>query len=81
MRIPRELIVKVFAPIKVNSFVIEFFIESIAVRIPTRAVIPTAMIHTVSIVRSRLLRMDCSAIFRFSKKSVPNLIAFKLWGL
>jgi hypothetical protein len=52
----------------------EFFIESIAVRIPTNAVIPIAIINTVKTVRNRLLRIDCKAIFRFSKKSVPNLI-------
>lgn len=52
----------------------EFVIESIAVRIPTSAVIPTAIMETVRIVRNKLPRMDCSAIFRFSKKSVPNLI-------
>jgi hypothetical protein len=72
---PLEPIVKVFAPIKVNSFVMEFLIESIAVSIPTRAVIPTAIIITVNTVRSKLLRIDCKAIFRFSKKSVPNLIS------
>lgn len=73
---PRELMVKVLAPIKVNSFVIEFLMESIAVSIPTNAVIPTAIISTVSMVRSRLLRIDCKAILKFSKKSVPNLITY-----
>lgn len=74
MRIPRELMVNVLAPIKVNSFVIEFLIESIAVSIPTKAVIPTAIISTVSIVRNKLLLIDCKAILKFSKKSVPDLM-------
>jgi hypothetical protein len=64
----------VFAPITVNSFVIEFLIESMAVSIPTNAEIPIAMINTVRIVRSKLLRTDCNAIRMFSIKSaVPRI--------
>ena len=46
-----------------------------AVSMPTSAVIPTAIINTVRIVRSKLPRIDCKAIFRFSKKRVPNLMS------
>jgi hypothetical protein len=59
----------VLAPIFAKLLVIEFFIESMAVRIPTRAVIPTAMIRIVRIVRSRFERIDLKAIFKFSLKS------------
>jgi hypothetical protein len=69
-----EVNVNVFAPIKVNSLVIEFLMESIAVRIPTRAVSPTAIIQTVRTDLSRLVRIDCNAIFRFSKKRGPGFI-------
>jgi hypothetical protein len=57
---------KVLAPITANSLVIEFFIESIAVKIPTKAVIPTAIIITVSVVRKRLLFTEEKATLRFS---------------
>ena len=65
---------KVFAPIKANSLVIEFFIESIAVKIPTNAVIPTAIIITVKIVLNKLLRIESKAIRIFSaRKSTQHL--------
>ena len=51
-------IVKVFAPIMVNSFVSEFVMESMAVRIPTRAIIPKAIIEIVKIVLKRLVLID-----------------------
>jgi hypothetical protein len=44
-----ELIVNEFAPIMVNWEVSDDFMASIAVRIPTRAIIPKAIIHMVRI--------------------------------
>jgi hypothetical protein len=49
---------KVLAPNRVNSAVIEFLIESMAVKIPTSAEIPTAMIRMVSTERIRFPRID-----------------------
>jgi hypothetical protein len=72
------VIENVFAPKTVNSFVIEVFMDSMAVRIPTRAVIPTAIINTVSIDLKILLFIDCKAILIFSKTSVVPSILFKI---
>ncbi len=44
--------------------------ESIAVKIPTSAVIPTAIIKTVRIVLNKLLLIDCNAILIFSANNV-----------
>jgi hypothetical protein len=49
--------------------------ESMAVRIPTRAVIPTAIIITVSIVRNRFDLTDWRDTLRFSLKKVTNRIS------
>ena len=68
----------VFAPIDANSCVIEFLIESMAVRIPTSAVIPTAIINTVSMVRNKFVRTDNNAILIFSKNKVVKRILSKL---
>ena len=57
---------KVLAPSRVNSVVMEFFIESIAVKIPTNAEIPTAMINIVRTERTRFPRIDLNAIRIFS---------------
>jgi RNA polymerase-interacting CarD/CdnL/TRCF family regulator len=62
--------VNVFAPMKVNSFVIDFRMESMAVRIPTNAVIPTAMIIMVSTVLKRFERSEWNATLKFSEKNV-----------
>lgn len=67
--------VKVFAPIKVNSLVIDFLIESMAVSIPTKAVMPTAIIKTVRIVLNRFDLMELRDIFRFSLKKVTKRIS------
>jgi len=60
---------------KVNSLVIEFFMESMAVRIPIKAVIPTEMIKTVNTVRSKFDRMDWKAILKFSMNKVALRIS------
>ena len=44
----------------------EDFMESMAVNIPTKAVIPIAIIKTVRLVRRKLPFMDCNAILTFS---------------
>ena len=59
-------IVKVLAPMFLNWLLIVPFIESIAVNMPTKAIIPNAMIKIVNIVRKRLERIELTAIFRFS---------------
>jgi hypothetical protein len=43
----------VFAPILWNSLLIVLLIESTAVNIPTKAMMPMAIISTVSMVRSK----------------------------
>jgi hypothetical protein len=52
-----------------NSRLKVTFIASIAVRIPTRAIIPKAIIVIVIIERALFDFMDCKATFRFSLKS------------
>ena len=46
--------VKVFAPIEVKFSEIEPLMDSMAVRIPTKAIIPIAIIRMVSTLLSRL---------------------------
>ncbi len=53
-----DSMVKVLAPIKLKDSVRLPLIESMAVRIPTRAIIPNAMIKTVRMVLSKLLFPD-----------------------
>ena len=65
---PLDVMVKEFAPIIVNWFVREDFIASIAVRIPTSAMIPKAMIQMVRIALTLLDLMALKAILRFSLK-------------
>jgi hypothetical protein len=54
----RLWMLNVLAPNRVNSVVIELFIESMAVRIPTNAEIPTAMIKIVKTLRTKFPRID-----------------------
>jgi hypothetical protein len=61
-----DSMVKVFAPIIEKESVRLPLMESMAVRIPTRAIIPKAMMKTVRIVLSRFVRIDFRAIRRFS---------------
>jgi hypothetical protein len=65
---------KVFAPILANSSVIEFLMASIAVRIPTRAMMPNPMISMVRIARSILARMDRILMRRFSEYRCKSFI-------
>jgi hypothetical protein len=58
--------VNVFAPIDEKEEVTDFSRESMAVRIPTRAIIPNAMIRMVRMVLSKLERMDREAMRKFS---------------
>jgi hypothetical protein len=58
--------VKVLAPIRLNDSVRANFMESMAVRIPTSAMIPKAMIITVRIVLSKFVLIDFNAILTFS---------------
>ena len=67
--IPLLRMLKVFAPMLVKLSLMESLIESIAVKIPTKAVIPIAIIKIVKTVLSKLLLTDCKAIFIFSKIS------------
>ena len=68
--IDRLRIIMVFEPIMEKFCVRKYFIESVAVRIPTRAMIPKEMIRIVRIVRNKWLLMDTSEIFIFSTTSV-----------
>jgi hypothetical protein len=65
---PREVMVKELAPIIVNCDVIDDLMASIAVRIPTSAIMPNAIMHIVSIARTLLELIAFSEIFRFSLK-------------
>lgn len=65
---------------KVNSLVIDFLIESIAVRIPTRAVIPTAMIRIVSDDLRRLERIELNDTLMFSdKRKSERILKLNPW--
>jgi hypothetical protein len=69
--------VKVLAPIRLKDSVRLILMESMAVRIPTRAIIPKAMIKTVSMVLSKLVLIDFNAIRKFSK-NMAHFIEFFL---
>jgi len=74
MVISRFRMVKVFAPILVKLLLMEPLIASIAVRIPTRAVMPKEMISTVRMVRSNCPRIEFSDIFIFSVMKEDKLL-------
>ena len=63
----RFRMLKVFAPMDVKLEVNPSLITSIAVRIPTRAIIPKAIIMMVKNVRNDCDRMEVMAIRMFSK--------------
>jgi len=65
-----------FAPIAENDEFTDRLRESIVVRIPTRAIIPKAIIRTVKVVLSRFDRMDIKEILKFS---FINAIFLKYW--
>jgi hypothetical protein len=71
-----DSMVNVLAPIRLKDSVRLNFIESIAVRIPTSAMIPNAMMNMVSMVLSIFVRMDFRAILTFSK----NIAMFMRMG-
>ena len=52
-----ELMVKVLAPMEVKFSEIDPLMDSMAVRIPTKAIIPIAMIRMVSMLLKRLCLM------------------------
>jgi hypothetical protein len=77
MFIPRDVIVNELAPIIVNWLVRDDFIASIAVRIPTNAIIPNAIMHIVSIALTLLDLIARNEIFRFSlKMAIFNILFF-----
>jgi hypothetical protein len=68
--------VKELAPIIEKVLVIEFFIELIAVVIPTNAIRPIAMIIMVRIVLSGLDLIESHDIRRFSRTKAPARIRY-----
>jgi hypothetical protein len=73
--IEREVIENELAPIIVNCWVRVFFKPSMAVRIPTRAIMPNAMI---AIVRAALTLFELIALKATLIFSVINVILFNL---
>ena len=61
---------KVLEPIIVKFFVREYLMESVAVRIPTNAMIPNEIMRTVRIVLRRWVRIEFREILKFSTNSV-----------
>jgi hypothetical protein len=57
---------KLFAPRREKLDVMEIFMESMDVRIPTTAIIPKAIMRIVRDVRNMWLRIEEREIFRFS---------------
>jgi hypothetical protein len=64
---------KALAPIVENWAVRVLLIDSMAVNIPTRAIIPNAMINIVSIALRELAFIDLTAIRTFSLR-IPKFI-------
>jgi hypothetical protein len=58
--------VKVLEPIMEKFFVREYLMESVAVRIPTNAMIPNEMMRMVRMVLRRWLRIEFREILKFS---------------
>jgi hypothetical protein len=56
----------VLEPIIEKFFVREYLMESVAVRIPTNAMIPKAMMRIVRMVLRRWLRIEFREILKFS---------------
>jgi len=57
-------------------FVREYLMDSVAVIIPTKAMIPKEMMRMVRVVRSRWLRIEFREILKFSRISVFFIIKF-----
>ena len=66
--------VKVLVPIVANCLLMVDLIECIAVRIPTSAIIPKAIIRMVRMVRKKFERMDPIETLKFSCINAKNLI-------
>jgi hypothetical protein len=66
----RLRMVKVLDPIIEKFCVRKYLMESVAVRIPTRAMIPKAIIRMVRIVRNRWLLIESSETLTFSSTRV-----------
>jgi hypothetical protein len=64
---------KVLDPILAKALLNDDLIESIAVKMPTNAIIPNEIINTVRIERKRLSRIDRTAILKFSVAMLPLL--------
>jgi len=75
-----DSMVNVLAPIRLNESVRMLLIESMAVRIPTSAIIPNAMMKTVSMVLSKLVLMDVRAILRFSRNIANRMVEFLIFN-
>jgi len=75
MFIPLEVMVKELAPIIVNWFVRDDFMASMAVSIPTRAMIPKAIIHIVNTARTLLDIIALIDILKFSLKILVFIFA------
>jgi hypothetical protein len=73
-RIPLLVIVKVLAPIIENELLMLPLMDSIAVKIPTNAIIPKAIIKIVRIVRKGLERIAFNDILKFSRSRAPYFI-------
>ena len=69
---PFALMVMVLAPILLKLSVTDPFMASMAVRIPTRAIIPMAIIIMVRTERSRLVLTAVSETFKFSRTKGVN---------
>jgi hypothetical protein len=66
--------VKELAPRSEKASLTDALIPSMAVRIPTRAIMPIAIIIEVSDARKRLPAIDCRAIDIFSRSEVFTAI-------
>jgi hypothetical protein len=69
--------VNVLAPIEANCELITALIDSIAVSMPTNAIIPKAIIKIVSTLRTMLVLMDCIEIRMFSFVIAPIIMPGK----
>jgi hypothetical protein len=76
-----DSMVKVLAPIRLKDSVRLFLMESMAVRMPTRAIIPKAIIKMVRMVLSKFVRMDFKAILTFSKNMVIFMGSLLKYGI
>src|SRR5690606_41370281 len=76
---PRLRMLNELEPMAENESVREFLMASIEVRIPTKAVMPIAMISAVRNVRSLLLLIDCSDSLTFSLLDILTDIPLRVY--